>query len=164
MWFNSAFFLIFSISFSLFFFNQAISIGVFPLKHQITIQRVFNNFVSPMSSRSEKKLENPESHILKPPLASAVQWVIFQWFKEFGPGIMWKKTFVHDYMDTWNQAARTIRKVQIGKLQDDQKSGGSSRFWLWLHEWMRIDAKIWKLNGSWWVIVTELRVKVFQVI
>ena len=24
----------------------------------------------------------------KPPLASAVQWAIFQWFKEFGPGIM----------------------------------------------------------------------------
>ena len=38
----------------------------------------------------------------KPPLARAVQWVIFQWFKEFGRGIMWNKTFVHNYMETWN--------------------------------------------------------------
>ena len=80
----------------------------------------------------------------KPPLASAVQWVIFQWFKEFGPGIMWNKTFVHDYMDTRNPP-RTIKKVQIGKLQDGQKSWGSSRFWLppyvtEMHEWIRINA------------------------
>ena len=39
----------------------------------------------------------------KPPLASTVRWVIFQWFKEFGRGgIMWNKTFVHNYMETWN--------------------------------------------------------------